>query len=147
LEADSPVDAKFEELTWSAHPARERIREAVFAVVVILTVSTVMYLSFQSIWWGLLAVLVLIVSLNRFFFPSRFKIDPRGITAHYPLRTQFYGWKDVRRFRHDRNGGYLSTRYVDSRFDAYRGMHLLFGNQKEAVVRQIRMYLEERSCQ
>ncbi len=114
------------------------------AGAVILTISLAIYISFRSIWWSSLSLVFLVASLNHFFFPSRFTIDPEGITARYPLRSLRYRWKHVRRFRHDRNGGYLSTRRLPSRFDAYRGMHILFGDQYEAVIRRIRENMGEK---
>ena len=71
------------------------------------------------------------LGLNRFFFASTFIIDDAGIEARYPLRKLRLEWKDIRRFLHDSDGGYLSTRSRPSRFDAYRGMHLLFSDDRE----------------
>jgi len=140
------VDTERNELTWRAHPARERIRSSLMAAAVILTVSLAIYISFQSVGWSLLSLALLVVSLNRFFFPSRFTIDPEGITARYPFRSVRYSWKHVRRFRHDRNGGYLSTRQAPSRFDAYRGMHIMFGDMHEMVIRRIRESIQGEPC-
>jgi hypothetical protein len=58
--------------------------------------------------------------------------------ARFPLRTQRIEWRDVRRFVTDDHGGYLSTRAVASRMDAYRGVHLLFGADRQAIVERIR---------
>jgi hypothetical protein len=78
------------------------------------------------------------LSLNRFFLPSRFSIDAHGITAQFPLRRKHLRWRDVRRFLHDQHGGYLSTRSRASRLDAFSGMHLMFGQQREEVMQRIR---------
>ncbi|OGF97609.1 MAG: hypothetical protein A2Z06_01635 [Candidatus Glassbacteria bacterium RBG_16_58_8] len=137
------VESKF---TWRAHPARERVGTTVIAVILVLALSFAVTLSFRSLSWGSAGFLVLIVSLNRFFFPSRFSIDPEGITASYPLRRQRYRWDRVRRFHHDRNGGYLATRSTAHRLDAYRGMHVLFGCKPEEVIRRIRLCLQESRC-
>lgn len=140
------MDMMREELSWRVHPARERVKATLFATVVILTIAVAIYVSFRSVGWSLIALLVLVMSLNRFFFPSRFTIDHEGITACYPLRRQRCAWENVRRFLHDRNGGYLSTRHGSSRLDAFRGMHVLFGNRQEAVIREIRHYVGEAQC-
>src|SRR5688500_10817974 len=94
--------------TWQAHPARERRGGAVAAGAIILSVAAAVYISF-GLAWAVCAALLLVVSLNRFFFPSQFAIDQEGITARYPLRQQRLKWNDLRRFVHDRYGGYLST--------------------------------------
>ena len=65
-------------------------------------------------------------------------IDGRGITARHPFRRQRYDWSEVRRFLHDEKGGYLSTRGCSSPLDGFGGMHILFGDRRDAVIRSIR---------
>lgn len=134
------ADGVTQEFSWQAHPARERVGGALGGVGVIMAVGGVVYFSFGA-GWSILSVIVLVGALNRFFFPSRFTIDPEGITARYPLRTQRFRWGDLRRWAVDRHGCYLSTRARRSRLDAYRGMHVLFGRYREAVLDRIRDHL------
>lgn len=134
------------EFTWHAHPAGERVGAAVLGIVVILALAAAILVSFQSVAWSGLAVVFLVVSLNRFYFRSRFVIDSEGITARFPLRTQRLRWSDVQRFAVDGHGGYLSTRAVRSWLDAYRGLHLLFGRQRDAVIERVRGHLPERGA-
>lgn len=134
------------EFTWQAHPARERVGAAVGGAVAIVAITAVIHISFQSLGWALLALAVLVVSLNRFFFRSRFRIDDEGIIARYPLRSQRLGWADIRRFVFDNNGGYLSTRARPSRLDAYRGLHVLFGSRRDDVIAQIRAHLPRKAA-
>ncbi len=134
------ADGAIEEFSWQAHPARERVGGALAGVGVIAAVGGAVYLSFGG-GWSSLSVIVLVGALNRFFFPSRFTIDPDGITARYPLRNQRFRWGDLRRWAVDRHGCYLSTRARRSRLDAYRGMHVLFGRHREAVLEGIRDHL------
>ncbi len=89
-------------------------------------------------------MLVLVLALNRFFFVSRFSIDGEGITARYPLKRMSLQWKNLRRFAHDARGGYLSTRAVRSRMDAYSGMHVMFGDCRETVISLIQKCLREK---
>lgn len=125
-----------EQLKWTACPARERPLAAIGAVAIILAISAATWLSFGPAW-AAGATIVLIAALNRFFFASEFSMDAEAITARYPLRRQQLRWADVRRFVHDRHGGYLSTRARPSRLDGYRGMHLLFGSDRGAVIEAI----------
>ena len=125
------------DFTWQAHPARERIGAAALGLSVIGALTGVVLLSFQSLVWAAAACLVLLVALNRFFFPSRFMINADGITARYLLHTQQIKWCDIRRFVQDDRGGYISTRAKRSWLDAYRGMHILFGTHRETVIKRI----------
>ncbi len=91
----------------------------------------------EGIFWGGGAVLLLVLSLSRFFFRSNFAIDDEGIWARYPLRKKYLRWGDVRRFAHDEEGGFLSTRVRASRMDVYRGMYLRFGDAGKEVAARI----------
>ncbi len=137
------MNSASETLDWRAHPAKERTRAAFVAAVVIIAVAVAVYFSLRSVIWSLVAMAAMTLSLNHFFFPSRFTIDSEGITARYLFRSQRYSWQNVRRFFHDDRGGYLSTRSRPSRLDAYRGMHIQFGGHREAVVKKIRECLGE----
>ncbi len=131
------------EFTWRAHPAAERTGRALLGTAVVLGISAAIWASFQSAGWSVFSVVVLGLSLNRFYFRSRFDIDAEGITARFPLGTRRFLWADVRRFVTDENGGFLSTRSGRSWFDAGRGMHILFGRQRTAVVEHIQAHLPE----
>lgn len=136
-------DESAQPFSWQAHPARERHAQTVLAIAIILIFSSLIFASFGSPAWGGVSLVVLVGGLNRFFFPSRFVIDEEGITARYPLRRMTLRWKELRRFVHDRHGGYLSTRMRSSRMDAYKGMHILFGNKRDAVIECITRHMSE----
>ena len=133
-----PWDSSRTSLVWGVHPARDRVGATCFAAAVVAAMSWLSAAMMQSVWWGALAVVVLFVALRRFFLPSQFRIDAEGITARNSLSRQRYHWSQICRFSCDRRGGYLSTRSRSSVLDIFRGMHLLFGEDRETVVAQIR---------
>lgn len=130
-------------LSWRVHPARQRPCAAVLTLAVIGALAWATALAAGSMLAGWAAAAVLVLSLNRFFFPSHFVLDERGITAVYPLARQHLEWRQLRRFVHDRHGAYLSTRRRRSPLDAYRGMQVLFGSHRDEVVRAIRALLPQ----
>jgi len=129
-----------EPLTWRAYPARQRPAAAVLAGLAVAAVALACAAT-GGLFWGILAIVVLLLSLYRFFFPSRFVIDSEGVTATYLLGTQRFAWSEIRRFCCDRHGLYLSTRSRRSRLDAYRGLYLLFGARREEVLSRVRASL------
>jgi hypothetical protein len=136
--ASQTEESQGETVRWNAHPARRRPGTTAAAAAVIALLALCAGWLGGSSWWAVASAFILMVALNRFFFPSEFSIDDEGIAARYPLRRQRLLWKDVRRFLHDERGGYLSTRVRASRFDAYRGMHLLFeGDSRERIIELI----------
>ena len=131
--------------TWTVHPARQRWVAAICALIIIVLAGILIAAWVDSPAWapwvGLGAVVVLILSLNRFFFPSKFTIDQSGITAVFPMARKRYQWRQLRRFVHDENGGFLSTRARRSRFDAFSGLHLVFPSQRGPVISMIKVYM------
>ena len=126
---------------WAAHPAAERPGMTALACAIISLLGAAAWVSFGWIW-AAGCVMVLVFSLNRYFFPSRFSLDDDGLTARYLLRTQRMRWRDVRRFTSDARGGYLSTRSIASRLDAYRGLHIIFGRHRQAAIERIKAMIE-----
>ena len=131
------------EFSWRAHPAVERVGPAVLGGVGVLGLAGSVYAFSGSPAWGVFALLVLTMALNRFYFPSRYDIDREGISARSLLGTKRLRWEEVQRFVTDRHGGYLSPRRARSWLDPWRGMHLLFGGQREAAVQRIRARLRQ----
>ena len=66
-------------------------------------------------------------------------MDADGITADYPFGRKRLLWMELRRFGHGAHGGFLSTRGRPSRME--RGMHVLFGDQRDSIVERIRARL------
>ncbi len=139
-------ESSIEEFKWQAHPARERPRAALLAGAIIVALGAVVWVSFGAVW-AVGSVLLLVASLSRFFLASRFSIDGDGISARYPLRRARLRWAEIRRFVQDHHGGYLSTRARPSRLDAYRGMHLLFGTQRQRAIQHLQAHLTVDSVQ
>lgn len=126
-----------EAFTWHAHPAREQRGRLLVGLAWIAAFVLVVYATTGSAAWAAFSLVVLAFALSRFFIPSRFSIDEKGITAEYFMRTKHLPWRSVRRFAYNDDGAYLSRHAKPSRLDAWRGMHILFGNQREEVIEMI----------
>ena len=118
------------------------------AIAAVLVCGLMVATSFQDPLTGMLtgggAMVVLLLSLNRFFLPSSFAIDEDGITAAWPLKRQRLVWIDLHGFAHDADGGYLSKAARPSKWDAMlrnNGMHVLFGTHGASIADRIRVYM------
>jgi hypothetical protein len=131
------------ELSWQAHPARERLLAGALASLVILALAGAIYLSTHSLAWSILTVVVLVLALNRFYFPSRFVIDHEGVAARYLLSRKRYEWSSIRRYLWDGRGAHLSTRGRRSWLDAHSGLTILFGSHRTEVLNLIRRHMDE----
>ena len=141
------MSTSVETVSWQAHPAKERLGAAVFGAVVIAAMAWLAYDLMQSLWWGVLAIAILLGALNRFFWPTTYRIDAVGITAQSPWRRQQLRWLELRRFVYDQRGGYLSTRRQRSVLDMFRGMHVLFGEDRDVIIARIRELMNKEGQQ
>ena len=133
---------------WTAHPLRERPGRAMLAIAAVLVCGLMVATSFQNPLTGMLtgggAMVVLLLSLNRFFLPSSFAIDEEGISAAWPLKRQRMAWTALHGFAHDAEGGYLSKAVCPSRWDILlrgNGMHVLFGTHGASIINRIRNHM------
>lgn len=131
------VDTQNETLAWRVHPARERPAAAVFALLIVGGMIWMVAVIMQAPWWGLLPAVFFLFTLQRFFLSSEYRIDRNGVTAKTAFGSQTYRWPDIRRFRHDEGGAFLSDRRRASLLDTFRGMHLMFAGNREQVVQRI----------
>ena len=104
-------------------------------------IAVLVYLTALNFWWSLFALVLLLMTLNRYFFSSRFSIDDHRIIARYPMGRKEFEWRHIRRFTTDKHGGYLSTRSKPSRLDAYQGLQLYFDDRREEMIAEINSHL------
>ena len=137
-------------IEWSVHPAKQQPGRALAAFLVVLVACFFVWLTvggFQQLILAFIAAIVagviLLASLSKFFLKSRFELDSEQITAHYPFSKRSFKWVDLRRFVADRHGGYLSTRRKPSRWDAFSGMQVIFGSDRDVIEQRIRSLLDQ----
>jgi len=127
--------------TWTAHPAKQHVGRGVLGLVVISAAGFGVALLANHPLAGVMGGLLLVLSLQKFFFPSQYTLNEEGLTAKTLLNTKRLRWSDVRRFVFDADGGYFSTRARASWLDAYRGVHVMWGHQREQAVRAVQSRL------
>jgi hypothetical protein len=130
-------DSSPDVLTWHVHPARDRWGATCFVLIVTAALAWLAADWMNSFWWAALACLVVGTSLRSFLLPGEFRVDSSGITVRRLMWTRHVPWRDIRRFLHDANGGFISARARSSAMDLFRGMHLLFDGNRESVVAAI----------
>ena len=137
-------------MQWSTHPVREHPRRAVAASLAVVVCGLMVATSFKTpltgVLTGLGAIVILLLTLNRFFLPSVFAIDASGITARWPMKTRSLPWSKIARFAHDDEGGFLFTRTHPSRWRADNGIPVRFGTLGTKAVAAIKAHLPERAA-
>ena len=118
--------------TWTSHPLREEpLAKSVLLVLTILGVAFIVGVSFQSISFAFLSLVLLTAAMTRYFFTTRYVLDDRGFTiAHIGTRRQ-YLWTNFRRAARHRDGVFLSPFAKPHRLDTFRGQFLRSKNPAE----------------
>lgn len=123
------MDTRHEPFEWTAHPLRTQPLKAIVAIGLVVfcgvLVGAIVADPVLSPWAAGGSILFLFMTLNRFFLPSKYRMDQHGIAVRYPLRTRVLRWSEIKQFRHDQEGGYISPRLRAGVFDT-AGISLLF---------------------
>ena len=113
-------------LRWRSHPVVDDFPRSLLLVGIVIGVSVLAGFAFGGAGYGLLAAVVLVVSLTSYFAPTDFELDLG--------RAQRVPWTRVKRVAVHREGVHLSPFPKPSRLDSFRGTFLRFaGNAQEVV--------------
>lgn len=126
-------------LEWTVHPVRERPRLGVLVFGIILAMSAGAWFWTKSVFWPLFAFLVLFLSLESFYFPTRFLLDEGKLTVFRRFSRSEREWTIFRRCQLDRDGMTLSPYRKPTFMDGYRSIRLRWGRvDREQVVAFVR---------
>ncbi|MEW6685046.1 MAG: hypothetical protein AB1393_02415 [Candidatus Edwardsbacteria bacterium] len=121
-------------LKWSIHPIRLSKWRAVIAILVPLLIWILIYFWFHSLFWLILAILLLSGAIWPFFVITHYQMDEQGVTVKRVFYTIKRDWSKIRNFYPDRQGVLLSPFTKPSRLENFRGLYILFGDKKEEVL-------------
>lgn len=114
---------------WSAWPAMEFPTRTMVLVVAIATFAILAGVLGGDLLWGLTAIVLLCLGLNRWFLPTRYEVDDDRLVAGYPLRRRIIQWRHARRLVLDGAGGWMSDARSGRR--GRRGIDLYWGSRPE----------------
>jgi len=132
------------DLLWTAHPFMRRRLRGTVTLAAILAVAVLLGTYMRSPFWGAFAAMVLILSLEGFYLPTRYRLDSGGIQVRKAFSRSSMPWEKFRRVYEDGNGLTLSPYRHRSVLEPYRSARLLFdGGEAEAVKAAVRRRLPE----
>lgn len=122
-------------LAWTTHPLKRKPLAAVLVTVFILVAGFLVLVSTDSKAFGTLALVVLFASLAKFYFPTKYRLSDQRVTIKSTTQTIHKNWSQFRSFYPDKNGVLLSPFVQPSRLENFRGVYLMFENNKDEVLR------------
>lgn len=130
-------------LEWRTWPLRDRPRAGALAIGVVLITAMAATTLGGHVGFGILAVVVLSGSLNPFFSPTDFRLDRDGVTVRrWPTRKE-RPWADLHSCVIDRHGITLSPFEGRAWLEPYRGVRLLFDDNRDEVAAFVRDHLDD----
>lgn len=132
-----------EVLSWKCHPSRRNPTKTL--AVLALLVALMMFASWYttSLFIGIVIMIVMILSLGAYFFPTWYTLDAEGVTVK-TLATKFKRpWSMFRSHWVDRNGVLLSPFSHASRLENFRGLFVRYENNRDEVVAFVKRYVAE----
>ncbi|UCE24020.1 MAG: hypothetical protein JSU74_12090 [Candidatus Zixiibacteriota bacterium] len=130
-----------EVLAWTTHPLKRKPIAAAAVTVFILVVGFLVFATTESKAFGTLALVVLFASLARFYLPTKYRLSDKRIMVKSTTQTVYKNWSQYRSFYPDRNGVLLSPFVRPSRLENFRGLYLIFENNKKDVIRFVENHI------
>ncbi|HTK69303.1 MAG TPA: hypothetical protein VL857_05825 [Candidatus Eisenbacteria bacterium] len=128
--AESPGGA----LTWTAWPARQRPLAAAVLVGSAIVLGVLVAHGTQDGVLGVATPLFILVSLSSFLMPTTYRLTEDAVEVRSLGVARVRPWTEMRRMTVDQTGIFLSPFEKRSWLEAYRGVRLLFGGNRDQVV-------------
>jgi hypothetical protein len=136
--ADKPAISY--DMEWTCHPLKRRPLAAVLVTLFIMVCGLAVYVATESRWFSAFALIVLYLSVAKFYFPTTYGVTSEGITVKTTTQKLFKPWSMYRSYYPDKNGVLLSPFTRPTRLENFRGLFVLFENNRTEVLE----YLKEK---
>jgi len=123
-----------ETLAWTCHPVKRRPLVSAAVSVLILVVGAAVLQIMQSGLFALFSMVVVFAALAKFYWPTSYRLTDRQITVKTTTQTLHKEWKIYRSCYADKNGVLLSPYAEPSRLENFRGLYIMFNDNRDEVI-------------
>lgn len=135
-----------EVIRWKSHPVSENNLKTVALFGVFAVVLYAVYYAFNSLYFVALAAGVLFFSLLKYFFPTHYQADIRGITISFLGAGKFRPWTSFGNGYVHSTGVNLAPFEKPSVLDSFRGTFILFGRgDKDEIVQFVTRNIQQKN--
>lgn len=129
-------------LEWTCHPMKRKplVTAAVLLFIVVLAICV--YVATTSRLFTVLALIILFASLAKFFFPTTYRFSDTRIAIKSTMQTLYKEWRLFRSFYPDKNGVLLSPFAGPSRLENFRGIYLMYNDNREEVLAVVKSRIQ-----
>jgi hypothetical protein len=134
-------------LEWVSHPAKRNARVTILVSGFVIILVAIVYFITYSVWFGLLAFVILFGSLLSFYFPTAYRLTEDEIIVKSKMQTLRKKWSQYRTYYPDKNGVLLSPFLRPSRLENFRGFYLRFWYNRDEVIDFVKAQMEKTQAQ
>ncbi|MDD3731279.1 MAG: hypothetical protein PHU88_02770 [candidate division Zixibacteria bacterium] len=127
------TDAEGQVLSWRCHPVKRRPWVSLAVTLFVLLISFLVFYATGSRAFTVLALVILMASLAKFYFPTEYRLSDKNIKIKTTTQTLVKDWAMYRSFYPDKNGILLSPFARPSRLENFRGLYIMFENNRDEV--------------
>lgn len=106
-------------IEWTSHPAKESPVKTVIALLVVVLMAATAYIYMEGVDLGVyfvfLSILVLVLGLRKYLFPTKYRLTPSGVEKKLMGTTKKKPWGYFERYIKGEDGFYLSP-FEESRW-------------------------------
>ena len=127
-----------ETFEWVSFPMKERPKATVVLIAIMLVSAFAASVMMGNIWWGIIGLGLLFLSMWSYFLPVTFSMDSTGVKKKSPFGLEVRKWSEVRSIVTDAHGVLLSPFKEPTRLAKFRGLGIQFSGNREEVLEFIR---------
>ena len=132
-------------LEWTTHPVKRRPFISILVTIFVFVVSMIVYYTTMSKMLGVLAMVIMFASLAKFYFPTTYRLTHDRITIKTMSQTLHKDWSTYRSCYPDKNGILLSPFVRPSRLENFRGIYLMFANNRDEVTNFVNAHIGKKT--
>jgi len=129
-------------LEWTSHLFARNPVKGTIPIAITALFCVIVWFTFQIWLYVALSAVVLFFSMARFYFPVQYRLDDEGVRIRFLGREKSRPWSDFRNVYVHKDGMYLAPFEQPSRLDAFRGIGLNFGENRDEVVSFVKARLK-----
>lgn len=130
-----------ESIRWRSLPLVDDFPKSALLIVILVSVAAGAAVSFQSLGLGALSLVLLLMSVARYFYPTYYALSESGVSIRSWLGHAHKPWSAFAGCYVHRVGVHLSPFGKPSPLDPFRGTFVRFAHNRDAVLKCIRQHL------
>jgi len=128
-------------LCWRSLPVVDDFPKSLLLVALVVVSGVGVTVAFDSVGLGVLAVVLLVMSVARYFYPTYYELSDAGVSVRSWLGRRQRPWDAFAGCYVHRVGVHLSPFVRPSALDPFRGTFVRFAGNGDVVVALVRQHV------